>query len=393
MLFFDDANEALDRLRAENPTCRYKISPDGILQRDFGYNVERYRTVCTHNQEARACRIDVQCHDIFKKLKTNRPLIGRPLPSPGPMPITVSDPTIEREHKEAPYIPANLTETERGSYRIILMQLSEIVPNTTMDKHCIIYKGGVMHDGTGMMLFRGKTIRVSVLSYILTHNRLIPENFIVRHICTTKGCFEPSHLEIGTQRQNMFEDRIRDNTLPNGESHHMATLTNAQVLEIFHNANNETRQDLADRFHTSASNIKNIQIGYAWSHVTGYHAGSKRRRENSQLKRDTIQRKDATPEYYQDCLFRIREKAFIDQRAPACINCSYALDASGYHAFGMLGHTTKVHVVVWEYHHNDCKIIPEGMVVRHMCNNAWCINPEHLQIGTPSDNMYDRYRK
>lgn len=35
--------------------------------------------------------------------------------------------------------------------------------------------------------------------------------------------------------------------------------------------------------------------------------------------------------------------------------------------------------------------IPEGLVVMHLCNNRACCNPNHLEVGTQSDNlMYSR---
>lgn len=32
---------------------------------------------------------------------------------------------------------------------------------------------------------------------------------------------------------------------------------------------------------------------------------------------------------------------------------------------------------------------PSGMVIRHKCDNTMCINVEHLELGTHSDNMRD----
>ncbi len=33
--------------------------------------------------------------------------------------------------------------------------------------------------------------------------------------------------------------------------------------------------------------------------------------------------------------------------------------------------------------------IPDKMLVRHLCHNKKCVNPDHLEIGTQADNMKD----
>ena len=50
-----------------------------------------------------------------------------------------------------------------------------------------------------------------------------------------------------------------------------------------------------------------------------------------------------------------------------------------------------LHRVAWEAH--NCEPIPDGMVIMHTCDNPRCFNPEHLRVGTLSDNSRDMVEK
>jgi len=51
-------------------------------------------------------------------------------------------------------------------------------------------------------------------------------------------------------------------------------------------------------------------------------------------------------------------------------------------------HPVRGHRVSWEIHNGP---IPEGMSVLHKCDNTICTNPEHLYLGTQTQNMQDAW--
>lgn len=49
------------------------------------------------------------------------------------------------------------------------------------------------------------------------------------------------------------------------------------------------------------------------------------------------------------------------------------------------------HRLMWEWHNGEP--VPDGLVVRHQCDNPPCINPHHLLVGTHADNIADKVRR
>jgi hypothetical protein len=57
-----------------------------------------------------------------------------------------------------------------------------------------------------------------------------------------------------------------------------------------------------------------------------------------------------------------------------------------YGMFSFGGRLRPASRVAWELVHGQ---IPQGLMVRHSCDNRGCVRPEHLSLGTHQDNMND----
>lgn len=67
-----------------------------------------------------------------------------------------------------------------------------------------------------------------------------------------------------------------------------------------------------------------------------------------------------------------------------------AWDKDGYGEVYLGGRKYRSHRASWKIFNGE---IPKGMLVLHKCDVPSCVNPRHLYIGTPKDNMSDKMKR
>lgn len=65
-------------------------------------------------------------------------------------------------------------------------------------------------------------------------------------------------------------------------------------------------------------------------------------------------------------------------------------NSKGYSMVRLHGKPVSFHRVAYTAHFGK---IPKGMYVCHKCDNPKCINPDHLFLGAPRDNVLDSVKK
>lgn len=65
-------------------------------------------------------------------------------------------------------------------------------------------------------------------------------------------------------------------------------------------------------------------------------------------------------------------------------------NSQGYGAIWDGEKQCRAHIVSYQIH---VETVPKGLLVLHECDNPWCVNPEHLFLGTHQDNVDDMRTK
>lgn len=74
----------------------------------------------------------------------------------------------------------------------------------------------------------------------------------------------------------------------------------------------------------------------------------------------------------------------LSEEEEYCLVWTGAKSWSGYGQFRYMNKTVKAHRYSYELFVGK---IPDGLVIDHLCNNRWCVNPKHLEPVSQKENI------
>lgn len=265
---------------------------------------------------------------------------------------------------------------------------------------CLLWTGNQTNN-YGSVSVNNKHMSVHRASYWI-HNDIdeIPtknendEKLLIRHLCNNPLCFEPTHLKLGTQFENDYDDKIANNTLQCGEKHYNVKISEELAKEIkLSKYNGKSQRDRAVAFNVTLHIIKDIDSNKSWAHLPDAdgNTGSDRKIKARELRKKAKERIWTTEmfEEAKDKLFNNSELS-EDIKEPfvstPCRIWQGNID-QGYGRITIFGKTMNTHVLACEIKKQSHK--PEDKITRHLCGNKLCCEPDHMEFGTHKENSAD----
>lgn len=290
----------------------------------------------------------------------------------------------------------------------------EIPKNSNLLTKCRNWSGYQSKDGYGQIQYKDKTILVHRVSLMVKMNlELLPtvningETLEVRHLCNNRICIEPTHLELGTKAENN-EDRI-ENGLGKGEKHHSAKISEELAARIKLSKpakgtprkgpnRRKTQFERAVEFDVSESIVRSIDSGYNWSHLafsdgTTSVDKAKKRNKKSKIDRKRLKETPWTEEQYTEAKEKLSNPNYVKVNETLFSNGAFCKEWIGGHKHGygqmtIHGSIMKAHIIACTIANGNIR--PENLIVRHLCNNTFCVESLHLKFGTPAENIKDK---
>lgn len=132
---------------------------------------------------------------------------------------------------------------------------------------CWIWMGTRARRNYGRFSYKGRTVIAHRFALQLSSVE-VPPGSVVMHICDNPPCVNPSHLRVGTWKDNI-RDMYEKGRNPNrkGENHPYRKLSADQVRQI--RRAKGTQLEIARQFGVSRAQVYRIRTGKNWGHING----------------------------------------------------------------------------------------------------------------------------
>jgi hypothetical protein len=142
------------------------------------------------------------------------------------------------------------------------------------EEDCWEWTASLFKSGYGKFNLDGKTVKAHRLSWELTNGE-IPGDLFVLHKCDNRKCVRPSHLFLGTKKDNADDmwskGRQQDyKNVPKGEAVHLSLLNESKVRDMrtaWSQGNHETIKDFAAFLGMPYNTVWNILNRKTWKHL------------------------------------------------------------------------------------------------------------------------------
>lgn len=130
---------------------------------------------------------------------------------------------------------------------------------------CLLWTGALFENGYGAFQVNGKAVRAHRHSFEATAGP-IPDGMFVCHKCDVPRCVNPSHLFLGTPKDNAQDRQAKGRgNSPKGERHGMAKLTVRQVKQIRKSKGSNVA--VGARFGIGHATVSRIRNRVLWAEV------------------------------------------------------------------------------------------------------------------------------
>lgn len=157
-----------------------------------------------------------------------------------------------------------MTPLAKMSLEQLLNECTEPEPNTG----CYLWTRATYQTGRGMVyLSRNRLVLASRHVWQLANHKKAGDLWVL-HRCDQLACVNPSHLYLGTPRDNSNDALRRGHTARGQKIRNTAKLSDAAVKQIRELGPHFLQRELAVRFGVKINTISRVLARKIWTHVT-----------------------------------------------------------------------------------------------------------------------------